>query len=480
MNEISGRKFTTNLIWRLLERFGAQGISFIVSIILARILDPGVYGTIALVTVFTSLLQVFVDSGLGNALIQKKEVDDIDYSSVFYFNVAFGLILYFIMFLAAPFIAKFYRLPELTPVIRVLSLTVVVSSVKNIQQAYVAKNMLFKRFFWSTIGGTVVAAIIGIIMAYNDCGVWSLVALNLINLCIDTTILWITVKWKPKLLFSWERLKGLLSFGWKLLVARMIETFYSECRSLIIGRVYSSEDLAYFNRGKQYPNLLVTNIDYSLTSVLFPVMSAAQDDKEKCKSIVRRAITTNIYIIAPLMMGMTVCAEPIVRLILTDKWLPCVPYLRIFCFTLAFMTFNTANMNSYRSLGRSDLYLKIELIRKAFGIGVLVVTMKFGVMWIAYGEIIATLISMLVTAVPNKKFIGYGFFEQLRDVIPSLILATAMGACVYPISMIGLGDGATLFIQIGVGIVVYLVGSIVFKFEPFIYLKNMIMAKKGR
>lgn len=478
MTEISGKKFTANLIWRLLERFGAQGISFVVSIVLARILDPGVYGTIALVTVFTSLLQVFVDSGLGNALIQKKEVDDIDYSSVFYFNVVFGFVLYAIMFWAAPYIAMFYRLPDLTPVIRVLSLTVIVSSIKNIQQAYVSRNMLFKLFFYSTIGGTVIAAAIGIIMAYNNCGVWALVALNLINLCIDTAILWITVKWKPKLLFSWERLKVLLSFGWKLLFARLVETFYAECRSLIIGRVYSSEDLAFFNRGKQYPNLLVVNIDYSLTSVLFPVMSASQDDKEKCRAIVRRAITTNVFIIAPLMMGMAVCAEPIVRLILTDKWLPCVPYMRIFCFSLVFLTFNTANMNSYRSLGRSDIYLKIELVRKVFGMIVLVLTMKFGVMWIAYGEIIATLISMIVTATPNKEFIGYGFLEQLRDVIPSLFLSVVMGCCVYPVLLLGLSDARTLLIQIVVGVIVYLLGSIIFKLEPFVYLKNMILTKR--
>ena len=477
MSKESGGGVVKNFIWRLMERLGAQGISFIVSILLARLLEPEVYGTIALVMVFTTVLQVFVDSGLGNALIQKKGADDTDFSSVFYFNAALGLALYLLMFLAAPFIAAFYQTPELTGIVRVLSLTVIISSVKNVQQAYVAKNMLFKRFFWSTLGGTVVSAVVGVWMAYNGYGVWALVALNLTNLFIDTAVLWVTVKWRPRLLFSWQRLKGLLSFGWKLLAGRLVETIYSELHSLIIGKKYTQSDLAHYNRGRQYPNILVTNIDYSITSVLFPVMASAQDDREKCRAIVRRAITANIYLIAPLMMGLAVCAEPIVRLMLTDKWLPCIPYLRVFCFIMTFLTFNTANMNTYRSLGRSDIYLKVEMIRKAVGLAILFASMWFGVIWIAYGEIAVTLISMAVTAAPNKKLVGYGFWDQLRDVWKSLVLTVVMGACVYLLGFMPMGDGLTLLVQVCAGAAVYILGSRLLKLEIFQYFTGKLFSR---
>ena len=250
-----------NFIWRFAERCGAQLVSFIVSIVLARILVPEDYGTIALVTVFTAILQVFVDSGLGTALIQKKEADDLDFSSVFYFNLVVCVILYIGMFVASPYIAAFYGDDTLTPIIRVLSLTIIISGVKGIQQAYVSRNMLFKRFFFSTIGGTIFSAILGIGMAYAGFGVWALVVQQLSNTAIDTLILWITVKWRPKKLFSWSRLKVLLSFGWKLLVSSLLDTGYNNLRNLIIGKMYSSADLAFYNQGDKFPKVIVTNIN---------------------------------------------------------------------------------------------------------------------------------------------------------------------------------------------------------------------------
>ena len=237
-NQIDNKTTIKNFIWRFAERCGAQGVSFIVSIVLARLLEPSVYGTIALVTVFTTILQVFVDSGLGTALIQKKDADDLDFSSVFYFNFTVCLVLYFGMFVSAPYIAKFYGDETLVPVIKVISLTLVISGVKNIQQAYVSRNMLFKRFFFSTIGGTIASAFVGIFMAYIGMGVWALVAQQLSNATIDTIILWVTVKWKPKRMFSWKRLKELLSYGWKLLVSALLETVYNNLRNLVIGKLY--------------------------------------------------------------------------------------------------------------------------------------------------------------------------------------------------------------------------------------------------
>ena len=271
---MTNKSVTSNRIWRFLERCGAQGVTFLVSIVLARLLDPSVYGTVALVTVFTAILQVFVDSGMGNALIQKKDADDLDFSSVFYFNLSACILLYVGMFFAAPLIASFYNMPDLTPVIRVSSLTLIISGVKNIQQAYVSSHLLFKKFFFATLGGTIGAAVIGIWMAWKGYGVWALVAQHLFNATLDTIILWVTVKWRPKRVFSLERLKGLFSYGWKLLVSALLDTGYNNLRSLIIGKLYTSADLAFFNRGKQFPNLVVTNINTSIDSVLLPISQA--------------------------------------------------------------------------------------------------------------------------------------------------------------------------------------------------------------
>ena len=326
-NQIDNKTTIKNFIWRFAERCGAQGVSFIVSIVLARLLEPSVYGTIALVTVFTTILQVFVDSGLGTALIQKKDADDLDFSSVFYFNFTVCLVLYFGMFVSAPYIAKFYGDETLVPVIKVISLTLVIAGVKNIQQAYVSRNMLFKRFFFSTIGGTIASAFVGIFMAYIGMGVWALVAQQLSNATIDTIILWVTVKWKPKRMFSWKRLKELLSYGWKLLVSALLETVYNNLRNLVIGKLYSSADLAYYNQGDKFPKLIVTNINTSIDSVLLPTMASAQDDSARVKNMTRRAIKTSTYIMAPLMIGLAFCANTIVELVLTEKWLPCVPFL---------------------------------------------------------------------------------------------------------------------------------------------------------
>ena len=261
-----------NFIWRFAERSGAQLVSFVVSIVLARMLSPNDYGTIALVTVFTAIMEVFVNCGLGTALIQKKDADDLDFSSVFYFNFVVCLILYAGMFFCSPLIANFYEDVTLIPIIRVLSITILIAGVKGIQQAYVSRNMLFKRFFFSTIGGTIFSAFLGIGMAYMGFGVWALVAQQLSNTAIDTIILWITVKWRPKRVFSWKRLKNLLKFGWKLLVSSLLDTVYNNLRNLVIGRMYSSADLAYYNQGDKFPKVIVTNINTSIDSVLLPTM----------------------------------------------------------------------------------------------------------------------------------------------------------------------------------------------------------------
>lgn len=469
-----------NFLWRFFERCGAQFVTLIVSIVLARILTPSDFGTVSLIMVFTTILQVFVDSGLGTALIQKKDADDLDFSSVFYFNFAICLILYLGMFIASPFIAKFYKDISLTPIIRVISLTIVMSGVKGIQQSYVSRNMLFKKFFFATLGGTLFSAILGIGMAYAGFGVWSIVAQQLSNTAIDTLILWITVDWRPKRMFSWQRLKSLLSYGWKLLVSSLLDTIYNNLRNLIIGKIYTSSDLAYYNQGDKFPKVIVMNINASIDSVLLPSMSGEQDNKERVKSMTRRAIKTSTYIMAPLMMGLLFCAEPIVRLLLTDKWLPCVPYLRIFCFTYMFWPIHTANLNAIKAMGRSDLFLRLEIIKKVVGLILLFITMRISVMAMAYSLIFSGILSQIINSWPNWKLLNYNYLEQLRDILPSICISVFMGVCVYFIGFLSLPTLLQLIIQVIVGAIIYIVASIVLKLEEFNYLFGMIKSFKKK
>ena len=471
---MNNKSVFSNFIWRFAERCGAQVVTLIVSIVLARILAPEDYGQIALITVFTTIMQVFVDSGLGTALIQKKDADDLDFSSVFYFNFVVCLILYAVMFVSAPLIAGFYNDGSLTPIIRVISLTIVISGVKGIQQSYVSRNMLFKRFFYATLGGTIFSAFLGIALAYAGFGVWAIVAQQLSNTTIDTLILWLTVKWRPKKMFSWNRLKGLLSYGWKLLLSALLDTGYNNIRSLVIGKMYSSADLAYYDQGKKFPNVIVTNINTSIDSVLLPTMSNAQDNPEHVKSMTRRSIKTSTYIMAPMMMGLAFCAEPIVRLVLTDKWLPCVPFLRIFCITYMFYPIHTANLNAIKAMGRSDYFLKLEIAKKVVGMILLLSTMWFGVMAMAYSLLVSSMTSMIINSWPNKELLGYSLKEQIADILPGILIAVIMGIVISFVQLLGLSSAGTLLIQIPLGAVIYLGASYVLKIESLEYLVDML------
>ena len=478
MNE--SKSVFSNLIWRLLERVGAQGVSFIISIVLARLLDPSVYGTVALVTVFTTIMQVFIDSGLGTALIQKKDADDLDFSSVFFFNIVVCVFLYAVMFFVAPFIAAFYERPELTSVIRVLSLTLVISGVKNIQQAYVSRHMMFKKFFFATLGGTIGAAFVGIWMAWRGYGVWALVIQSLFNATVDTVILWIAVKWRPKRMFSFERLKGLFSFGWKMLASSLLDTVYRDLRQLIIGKLYTSEDLAFYNKGSQFPKLVVTNINSSIDSVLLPTMSSVQDNRGRVRDMTRRAIKTSTYLMMPIMMGLAVCAEPLIRLLITDKWLPCVFFLRVFCFTYAFYPIHTANLNAIKAMGRSDLFFKLEIIKKIVGLIALVSTMFISVKAMALVLPITSVLSQIINAWPNRQLLDYHYGDQLHDMLPQIGLSCLMGIIVYCVTLLKLNDWLTLLIQVPLGAVIYISGSKLFHIDSFEYVHGIIKSYLGK
>ena len=481
MDTFKNTRVISGFIWRFMERVGAQLVQFIVSIVLARILEPSAYGTVALITVFTTIMQVFVDSGLGNALIQKKNADDIDFSTVFYTNIVFCLFLYGVMWFFAPTIAEFYHQPELVPYVRVLSLTIVVSGVKNVQQAYVSRNMLFKRFFFATLAGTIGAAVLGITMALHGAGVWAIIAQQLFNLTVDTCVLWITVRWRPIRAFSFQRLKGLFSYGWKLLVSSLLDTGYNNLRQLLIGKIYSSSDLAYYNQGDKFPSVIVTNINTSIDSVLLPAMSSEQDHKDQVKNMTRRAIKTSTYIMAPLMIGLAACSKEVVALILTDKWLPCVPYLQIFCFSYMIWPLHTANLNAIKALGRSDMFLKLEIIKKCVGLTLLIITMRIGVLAMAISLLFSGVCSLIINSWPNRKLLDYRVEEQIKDILPNIIMALVMGVGVYAIGMTPLPILIKLIIQILAGLAIYYILSRITKNDTYYYaiglIKNLHISK---
>ena len=468
------KNIITNLIWRFAERCGAQGVTFVVSIVLARLLDPEVYGTVALVTVFTTILQVFVDGGFGSALVQKKDADDTDFSTVFFFNLSICSLLYILIFFTAPLIASFYNRSELVNIVRVASIIIIISGVKNIQQAYVSRNLLFKKFFFATLGGTIGAAVIGIYMAYRGYGVWALVVQMLFNAFVDTIILWITVKWRPVMVFSFERLKQLFTFGWKMLIANLIATFDNQIQQLVIGKKYSSKDLAFFNKGKQFPHFIVENINTSIDSVLFPVLSDKQDDIVSVKNMTRKSIIISTYIMAPLMMGLAACAEQLVLLLFTEKWLPAVPFLRVFCVTYMFYPIQTANLNAIKATGRSGVLLKLQIAKSTIAILLLLISMRFGPMAIACSMLVCSFTSQLINSYPNGRFLDYSYWKQLKDILPIIGLSVLMGAFVWCLSLLRIHVAIVLVLQVLSGGIIYILLSKCFMQDSYEYCLGLL------
>ncbi len=471
------KKVVSGLLWKFGERITAQIISLVVSIILARLLSPDEYGAVALIMVFITIANVFVANGFGSALIQKKDADNLDFSSVFFINLGISVVLYFIIFFSAPFIADYYELPILAPGLRVIGVRIIVAAINTVQQAYVSRHMLFKRFFWSTLFGTLISGVVGIAMAYKGYGVWALIAQYLTNTCTDTLVLWFTVRWRPQLKVSFTRAKDLISYGWKLLVSALLDTGYNQVRSLIIGKMYTKEDLAFYNQGDKYPGLIVTNINTSISSVLFPALSENQSDKEKVRNMTRRAIQVGSFLMWPMMVGLCVAAGPLIRLLLTEKWLPCVPYLRIFCFTYGLWPIHTANLQAINAMGRSDLFLKLEVVKKLIGIVTLVAALWYGPLAIAWSLVVSGIISTFINAYPNIKLLNYTYREQMQDILPAFLIAVIMGAVIYPISVIGFGDAVTVILQVVAGAIVYFVLSVVTRQEAFRYLMTIIFKR---
>lgn len=464
----TNREVISGMIWSLSERFMSQIVSIIVTIILTRLIAPADYGLISIVTVIITILNVFMTSGFSAALIQQNDVDDIDYSTVLWFSLGLGGAIYLIVFLSAPVVAQFYKLEELTIVLRILALKVPLSALNSVQQAYVSRHMLFQKFFSSTVSATIISGIVGVTLAYSNFGVWALVFQDLINVFTITVVLWFSIKWKPSLVFSTRRLTKLFDFGAKIFLQTMFNTLYANIRSLLIGRVYSATDLAYYSKGNQYPNLIVTNVDSAVSKTMFPVMSREQENIEKIKSLTRNTAQTSSYIMSPILVGFIVCADSIVSLVMTDRWLPAVPYVQIICCCLLIRPFQTAIVQAIKAIGESGILLKMDIPVRIFALVLLFTTINFGVVYIAVSEIVIELLALVIYSYYSDKLIGYSYLEILVDFCQNLLLSVIMGIGVYLIgNVLELDKFSELLIQVIIGIIIYFIVSIIFKNKSF-------------
>lgn len=469
------KKTIAGMFWRFAERILAQGVNVFVSIILARILMPEEYGIVAITLIIINILNVLVTSGFGTALIQKKDADDVDFSTMFYTGIVISVVLYGIVFLLAPLIANIYKVP-ITTMVRVITLRLPVAAINSVQQAYVSKKLMFRKFFFVTLVGTVISAFVGIGMALNGFGAWALVGQYLTNVSIDTFMLFLTIEWRPKLVFSFARMKSLLAYSWKVVATSFIGTVCNQLKGLLIGIKYMPADLSYSSQGEKVPSFLAGNVESTLDSVLFPAMALFQEDNNKMKAVVRRSMRTSAYVIMPLMIGLAAVSENLVVLLLSEEWLDSVPYMKIACLQHAFGMMGIVNLQALKAIGRSGALLKLEFIKKPFYFIILLVTMQISPLAMAVGTACYALIASVINARPNIKFLNYTLKEQIMDIGIPVLLSMLMYAVVENTrNILFFNTFIILIIQIVVGIMFYVCVSKIFHIESFDYIWNMFI-----
>lgn len=471
-----------NFSWKFAERISAQLVTTFVAILLARLLDPSDYGLIAMVTIFITLADVLVSDGLASALVQKNNADALDFSSFLYFNIVLSAGVYLILFFAAPFVSAFYGegYEILTPILRVQGLKVLFTAVNSVQHAYVSKKMMFRNFFWATLTGTIVSGAVGVIMAYSGWGVWALVAQNLVSIFINTVALAIMIKKLPVLQFSFSRVKKLFGYGSRILGSSLLISGFVELRALIIGKMYSSADLAFYDKGRHFPQLIISNVNTSISAVLFPELSNKQDELEKVKEITRGSIRFCSFILCPMLMGLAAVARPFTVVVLTEKWLPCVPLMQMFCIIYLFQPIHSANMQAIKAMGRSDIYLWLEVIKKTVEVIALLITMWIGVNAIVVGMLLLTIVFTYVNAYPNIKLLNYTFREQMLDIFPVVACSLIMAAAVLALDLLPIPDFPLLIIQVVAGIVLYLLLCVVTRNKELKTVLDLIKKRKKK
>lgn len=474
-NEIK-KNAITSIIWKFMERIGAQLVSMVVAIILARILDPSDYSVVSVVTIFFTFANVLISGGLNTALIQKKEADREDYSTVLHISVLMSLVIYAILFFAAPLIASAYKQDILVLIIRIMGLSLPVTAVKSIWCAYISSNLQFKKFFFSTIGGTAVSAVVGIALALKGAGAWALVAQQMTNTVIDTCILIATTRIHIVFRISLKKLKVLFNYGWKVFISSLIGTAYSQIVPLVIGVKYTKADLSYYTKGRSFPDLISTTTTNTLSAVLFPTLAKFQNDKEKLLKYTRLFIRVASFVSFPLMLGFLAVSDNFIRVVLTEKWMPASPYIKIFCVACMFDMIHIGNCETIKAMGRSDIYLVMEIIKK---VGYFLAISMF--LWLtdtpeslALAFLVCTLIAIVVNAIPNIKLIGYKLSHQIMDLLPNLLTAGASCGSVLLVGLLNINSTVLLFLQILTGAAVYVVLNIIIKNPSLFFILNFI------
>lgn len=483
MTEIEMKnKVVKGLFWKLLENGGAQAVQFVVAILLARLLTPAEYGVVGIITIFITIANVFVQSGFSTALVQKKDADASDFSSVCYFELMLSVVLYGALYAAAPYIAAFYAIDELREIVRVLGIVLFPGAVISVQTAYVSRNMEFKGLFLSTLAASLISGAVSIGMALAGCGVWAMVGQQMIYYFALMLVLFLTVSWKPARMFSIEKLRTLFGFGWKLLCASLLDTIFNNLYGLLIGKIYNEELLGSYNRGEQFPKLIATNLGSAIQAVLLPAFSAKQDDMHEVRNMVRKAIQMSSFVVLPMLLGLFAVADTLVLVLLGEQWLVCVPFLRITCITYCFWPIHITNLQAINAVGRSDIFLKLEVVKKGLSVLALLIGMQYDVYTMVAIKAFQDFLCTFVNAAPNQKLLGYRIVDQWKDVMPPALLSIVMciavmaaGTWLAPLPIL-----VRLLVQIMLGIVVYVALAAGFRLSSFRELLGALRGGIGR
>lgn len=477
MSESLKSKTAKGVIWSSIERFSTQGIQFLIMIIMARLLTPKDYGLIGMVAIFLAVSQSLIDSGFSQALIRKQNRTDVDNSTVFYFNIVVSSILYIILFICAPFVADFYDQPELTNVMRVICFGVVLNSLAVVQRALLTVKIDFKTQAKASLSAAIFSGCIGIFLAYKNFGVWALVIQQLLNLSTNTLLLWVFSPWRPKAIFSWQSFRELFSFGSKLLVSGLIDTSYRNIYPIVIGKLFNASSLGHYTRAHQFSEFPSSNVTGIIQRVTYPVLCGIQNDEKKLETIYRKFLKLSAFVIFPLMIGLAAVAKPFVNIVLGTQWEFCGQLLQIICFSMMWYPIHAINLNLLQVRGRSDLFLRLEIIKKILGISVLCITAPLGLIYMCYGQIFNSLIALIINTYYTGKLIQVGYFKQMRDLLPTILLSLTMFVIIVIVNRFISTDILQLITGIIVGFIVYLSGSYILKFTELEYLVSLIKKK---
>ena len=463
MTESLKKKTVKGVAWSTLERFSVAGVNFIFGLILARLLMPTDYGAIAMLSIFMAIAQTFIDSGFSNALIRKPDRTETDNATAFYFNIGVGLAAYFSLYLAAPYIAQFYKTSILIPLTRIMGLNLLLNSLCVVQQALLTARIDFKTQAKISLSAAIISGLVGIAFAYAGYGVCALAIQSVLASVIRTILLWILAKWRPKAKFSKQSFRNLFGYGSKLLASGLLDTIYNNLYTIVIGKRFSVATLGVYSRADQWANFLSVNITGILQRVTFPVLSTIQNEDDRLCIDYRKFLRISGFVIFPLMMGLAAVADPLTRFILTDKWADSIPLLRILCFALMLYPIHAINLTLLQVKGRSDLFLRLEIYKKILGVATLCVTIPMGITAMCVGRVFTSWVALAMNTHYTGKLIHLGFFQQLKDYIPTLLNSFFMGAIVYGMTLIVSGSGLQLLAGVIIGASYYILSNYLLK-----------------